>query len=190
MTVRAVDVYNHDKSAFPTVLTGTALGIGAGYAVKYILPVTEKENDFSKHAITMASRKIANKNMVHDIKISAANAQGLKDYDAKTKLNLSLAQDTFVKMIENKKGNEGFLADNVAKTVKELNKKVPGSGNEYKEIIRKVNENAKLKADRLIKACNFTVKGERGLKGFLIPGAIAGFLAGVFVNVFRDNKQV
>ena len=43
MTVRAVDMYNHDRSAFPTVLTGTVLGMGAGYIARNELPVTPQK---------------------------------------------------------------------------------------------------------------------------------------------------
>lgn len=179
MTVRAVETYNHDRSAFPIVLGGTAAGMGAGYAVKYILPVTENENNFSRKAIINSSRKIANQNMVNEIQAAAKTS----------KSNLTLAQDTFVKMIEGKKGNDGFLAKNVTEKVKQLNKKVPGAGKEYENIITMVNEAARTKSERLIKACKIMVKSERPLAGFLVPGAIIGLIAGAFVNAFRDSKE-
>ncbi len=179
MTVRAVETYNHDRSAFPIVLGGIAAGTGAGYALKYILPVTENENNFSKRAIINSSRKIANQNMVNDIQAAAKASSS----------PLTLAQDTFVKMIENKGGNEGFKAKNITTKIKELNKKVPGAGKEYENIVSTVNEVARTKSERLIKACKLMVKSERPLAGFLVPGAILGLLGGAFVNAFRDSRQ-
>ena len=179
MTVRAVDVYYRDKSAFPNVLLGTVLGIEAGRVIRSTLPVTPKENDFSMKAIRMSCNKTANKDMVDLIKKSA------KENNKK----LTLAQDAFVKMIENKKGNEGFLANSIAKKVEELEAKVPGAGQEYQEIIAKVNTSARKRAETIIKGCKRMVKSERSVAGFVIPGAIAGFLAGVLVNAFRDSKQ-
>ena len=189
MTVRAVDMYNHDRSAFPTVLTGTVLGMGVGYIARNELPVTPSENNFNIDTIKTSSYKIANRNMVQDIKTAAAKAQGLTEYKPGTKLNLSLAQDEFVKMIENKKGNKGFLAESIEKTAEALEKKVPGAGKEYKEIIAKANESASKNANRLINACKIMIKGERPLAGFLIPGAIVGMAAGIIVNAFRDSRQ-
>ena len=179
MTVRAVNGYNHDRVAFPTVLAGTAAGAGAGYILKNTLPVTQTENDFSIKAIRMASNKIANRDMVASIKKSAK----LENRD------LTLAQDAFVSMIEKKKGNEGFLPANILKKVKDLDKKVPGSGQEYKDIIDKVNSVARKKSERFVRLCKRMIKEERPLAGFVIPGAIVGFVAGIVVNACRDNRQ-
>ena len=179
MTVRAVETYQYDRSAFPIVAAGTAAGLGTALAVRWALPVTEKENNFNRKAIVNSSRKIANQNMVNDINAAVKTS----------KTDMTLAQDTFVKMIEGKKGNEGFQAKNIASKIKELNTKVPGAGKEYENIINAVNEAARKNSEQLIQACKVIVKRKREFAGFLIPGAILGFLAGAFVNAVRDNKQ-
>lgn len=189
MTVRAVEAYNYDRSAFPTVLAGTVLGAGAGYALRSALPVTKSENNFDIRAIKTASFKIANKNMVDEIKASAAKAQGIDSITKSTVLELSPAQDAFVKVVAGKKGNTAFTVDGMKKTVASLNKISKTAGEEYKNIVKQANKAATKGAERLIKACKVMIKNERSIAGFVIPGAVLGLFAGAFVNAVRDNKQ-
>lgn len=189
MTVRAVETYNYDKSAFPTVLAGTAIGAGAGYLARNILPVTKTETNFNPRVIELSSFKVANRNMVNEIKAAAAKAQGIDKVTKSTKLNLSPAQDAFVKVVEKKRGGEAFSNSGIAKTVKSLEKISLQAAEEYQNIIKTVNKTARTNAERLVKACKAMIKNERRVAGFVVPGAVLGLLAGAFVNAFRDNKQ-
>ncbi len=179
MTVRAVENYNRDRRAFPTVLASTAIGAGAGFAMKYAFPVIDSETEFRKKTVVLSSRKVANQNIVDKIKNSTK--EGSKP--------MTLAQDTFVKVIENKKGNTEFLPDAIAKKVKELNKLLPNAGEEYRNLIHAANEAARKDSESIIRACRYMIKSDRSLAGFLIPGSVVGLMAGIFANVFRDNKQ-
>jgi NAD-dependent DNA ligase len=84
MTVSAVG-QNDGSSRLNTIIKSTAAGTAAGYAMKYLWPVTEQENDISSRTMINYCRKLTNK-----AKVQAINSIGVK----------SKAQDYFVKMIE------------------------------------------------------------------------------------------
>lgn len=169
MTVRAVGQNEH--SYVSTIALSTAAGMGTGYAMKYIYPVTKQENMYDKRALINYFRKITNKAKVKDLR-----ENGIK----------SLAQDCFIKMIESK-DKDAFTPKSLAKKVKALGGEESLAGKEFRAIIRNVNQ----QSDKMIKNAgifhHIALKYQRPVIPFLIAGAGVGFLAGFTHNILRTD---
>ncbi|MFI3300021.1 MAG: hypothetical protein R3Y28_01230 [Candidatus Gastranaerophilales bacterium] len=189
MVVKSVGHHNENTNPLTRVIGGTVIGTTIGYGLKYALPLTPKENDFDKKAIINSSRKNANAEMVYEIKKQTARKQGLKNINSNTKLDFSPAQDTFIKIIENKKGNTEFTVEKIAETVKKLEAQKTGSGKEYQNIMKSVDNAAKSKSTKLLRACKLNAKKDRNLAAFIIPTATIGLLAGAFINAIKASNK-
>lgn len=120
MTVNAVGKSDN----LYTIIQTTAAGSVAGYASKYILPVTKQENSISKSSMLNYCRKITNKAKIADLE-----ALGGKK---------TLAQDAFIKMA-NSKDKRAFAFSEIGKQVTKLGGEDSVAGKELRGIIREVN---------------------------------------------------
>ena len=82
MTVGAVG--HNDNSRLYTVASSTALGAAAGYASKYLLPVTKQEDTVSRRIMINYCRKVTNKAKIAEIKSQIGE--------------ITAAQDAFIKI--------------------------------------------------------------------------------------------
>lgn len=170
MTVSAVG--QTDNSKLFTIVQTTTAGAVAGYASKYILPVTKQENNINKRAMLNYCRKITNKAKVADL-----NSLGDKK---------SAAQDAFIKMAESK-DKQAFSSDAIKNTVKNLGGEDVVSGKEFRSIIREVNSVSKNLAKQFAVSYNFMLKKIRPAAPFIFVGAGTGFFAGFAHNVFKSD---
>ncbi len=171
MTVKAVQNDNSRGNVFASVMKATVTGGVTGYIAKQVIPLTTEElKDIPYRAIINAARKDTNKNMV-------AKLNGLE--------SRTLAQDTFIKMVDEKnfknaeKLAEG-LANSAEKNAKELAK-------EFKEIIKTVNVQSKQVAKNITGSFHKMIKCKRPTAAFVVPGAIAGFVSGAIYNAFKHT---
>lgn len=171
MTVSAVGQTENNSKLF-TIIQTTAAGSVAGYASKYILPVTKQENTISKRVMLNYCRKITNK-----AKVAEFNALG----DKKTP-----AQDTFVKIVENK-DNDAFAYSAIKNKVKALGGENSIAGKEFRSIIREVNSVSNNLTRQFSKAYHFMLKDIRPAAPFVVTGAGIGFFAGFAHNVFKTD---
>lgn len=171
MTVSAVGQTDNHSKLF-TIIQTTAAGSVAGYASKYILPVTKQENTINKRAMLNYCRKITNKAKVADF-----NSLGDKK---------SLAQDAFIKMAENKE-NDAFSYSSIKGKVKALGGEDSVAGKEFRSIIREVNSVSSGLTRQFSKAYHFMLKDIRPAAPFVFAGAGIGFFAGFAHNVFKTD---
>lgn len=169
MTVSAVG--NGDNSRLSTIVKSTAVGMAAGYASKYVLPVTKQEDTISKRTMISYCRKITNNSRVKEYQEA-----GVK----------SKAQDMFVKMIESK-DKDAFLDDSIKKKVTALGGEDSLAGKEFRTIIRDVNNSASMLAKRFAKIYYYVLKDIRPSAPFVVAGAGIGFLAGFAHNVMKTD---
>lgn len=168
MTVSAVG-QNDGSSRLNTIIKSTAAGTAAGYAMKYLWPVTEQENDISARTMINYCRKLTNKAKVQEI-----NSLGVK----------TNAQDCFVKMIESG-DKEAFTEKSLKAKVLKLGGEDSAQGKEFRGIIRNVNETASQMTKRWAVAYKIMLKRIRPTVPFLVAGAGIGFFTGFTHNVMK-----
>lgn len=170
MTVHAIR-QNESSSRLNTIVCSTAAGAGAGYAAKWLWPVTEQEDTFSRRAIVNYSRKITNKS---------------KAAEFNTYTNRSAAQDEFVKMIESK-DSEAFLPKKLQERITRLGGEDSSAAKEFRSIIRNVDEAASELSKKLIISHKVMLKYIRPALPFVVAGAGVGFFTGFTHNVLKSD---
>ncbi len=170
MTVHAIR-QNESSSRLNTVVCSTAVGAGAGYAAKWLWPVTEQEDTFSRRAIVNYSRKITNK----------AKAAEFSTYTHRT-----AAQDEFVKMIESK-DNKAFFPEELQKRIVSLGGEDSNAAKEFRSIIRNVDEAASELSKKLAISHKLMLKYIRPSLPFIVAGAGVGFFTGFTHNVLKSD---
>ena len=170
MTVRAIG-QDDRSSSLNTIIKSTAAGTVAGYAMKWIWPVTKQEDTFSRREILEFNRKAANRKKVDEIK-----AQGEK----------TNAQVVFVNMIDSE-DKDAFKDTTINKKIKILGGEGSSDAKELRRLIKDVKESAN-------KAARFDIIGRKiGLKymrpviPFLVAGAGVGFFGGFAHNVMKTD---
>ena len=170
MTVSAVG--QRDHSHLNTIIRSTAVGTAAGYAAKYLWPVTEQEATLSdKKGLLNYCRKYTNRAIAREYR-------GNKD--------ITVAQDAFVKMVDaNEK--DAFKTEKLAQKVLALGGEDSKHGKEFRGIIRNVNESSNQAFRRWFIAYKHTLKKVRPVVPFLVTGAGIGFLTGFTHNVLKTD---
>lgn len=169
MTVSAVG--RNDNLS--TVATSTAVGAVAGYASKYLLPVTKQEDNVSRRIMINYCRKVINKAKMAEFRSQIAER--------------TPAQDMFIKIAEMHKKDRAFSHTNISKKVKILGGENSAAGKELRSIIRNVDENARSMSKRFTSAYKFTLKKIRPAVPFIVAGAGIGFLTGFIHNVVNND---
>lgn len=170
MTVHAIR-QNDTNSRLNTIVCSTAAGAGAGYAAKWLWPVTEQEDNFSRRAIINYSRKITNK-----AKVAEFN----------TYSNRTAAQDEFIRMIESK-DNKAFLPEKISERIVSLGGENTAAAREFRSIIRNVDEAAKELSKKLVISHKLMLKYIRPALPFVVAGAGVGFFTGFTHNVLKSD---
>lgn len=166
-----------NETSFPTIMKTSALGGVAGYAAKYMLPLTSDEmDDEFKGAIEIIRRESK--------KAKAKSIDTLRNIPEKT-----LAQDTFIKMID-VKNEEGLSKIGRAfkmKKVFEEAKLTDADKVQLKSIMSSVNEKAANMFKRCSSAYEGAVKKTRQTGMFVAAGIAAGFIAGLAHNILKTD---
>lgn len=170
---------NEQKGAFPTILKTTGIGCLAGYAAKYMLPLTEDEMDNQYRETVRLIR-------THTNKTKARFLDEIRNIPNKT-----LAQDTFVKMLDVSENTELTNAQKAVKmknVVKAANLSESDSA-QLKFMMKNVNNKAKALTHKYITAYEGVIKKNRPLAWLLVPGAIIGFSTGLAKNILKSEKS-
>ena len=110
--VDAIQSNDRRRSCFWPMAEGAALGTVAGYATKYILPLTEEEKSTDEY--------IKIKNQIETQK-TQYNFRTAKVIDSiRGKEARSLAEDEFVKMFDGMKNGDHVKSSNIRKAMKNL----------------------------------------------------------------------
>lgn len=179
MTVRAVGQDNK-STQLDTVVRSTVAGTAAGYATKWLWPVTKQEDSIDRKVMINYCRKVTNK----------AKAKEFSRLAERTP-----AQDEFIKMVHigdtvsngRLSKSAAFKAEEVAKRVAALGGENSASGKELRSIIRNVNESSKQMIRRFAVSYHVMLKKIRQPIPFLVAGAGIGFFTGFTHNMLRTD---
>ncbi len=166
-----------NENTFPTIVKASAVGGIAGYAAKYMLPLTSDEmDDEFKGAINIIREQSK--------KAKAKSIEALKKIPDKTP-----AQDTFVKMVavENEAGVSKIGRALKMKKVFENAKLTDADKIQLRSIISNVNEKAVDMFKRCTSAYEGAVKKTRSTGAFVAAGIAVGFLAGLAHNILKTD---
>lgn len=169
---------NEQKGTFPTILKSTAVGCLAGYAAKYMLPLTDEEMDNEYKETVKLIR-------THTNKTKSKYLDEIRNIPNKT-----LAQDTFVKMLDVTK-EEGLNSTQKAFKMKNIVKKAKLSESDSAQLsfmLKNINSKAKALTGRYIKAYEGVLKQNRPLSWLLVLGAVIGFSVGLAKNIIKSES--
>ncbi|MCM1010340.1 MAG: hypothetical protein NC390_05645 [Fusobacterium sp.] len=170
MPIDGVQNYNITKrdGTLRNVIAGGVLGVAGGYAAKHIVPLDSAERkNVPYRSIINVARKETNKKMV-------ANYSALSQRTE--------AQDTFVKMIEEKnfKNSKNIIKD------LEINK--PDVAKEFKKIVKIADKDSGAVAREYTGAYHKFLKCMRPNAKFVGIGAAVGLLGGAIYNAMTQNR--
>lgn len=182
MSINAIETQDTSRSPFGLIARGSLGGAVAGYAAKHMLPLSESEMDSEFKGAMAIIREQSNK-----AKASAIETiRSIKDK--------SLAQDTFIKMVDAQKAASAAVEPNrnnikaMRKIIKDANLK-QGDMIELKGIIASVNERAVDMFRRCAKGFKSAVKDKRVTPAYVAGGAVLGFFVGLGQSVFRASSR-
>lgn len=169
---------NEQKRAFPTILKTTAAGCIAGYAAKYMLPLTDEEMDSEYRETIKLIRKHTNK------------TKGRYLEEIRNIPNKTLAQDTFVKMMDAADGKDLNTVQKAVSMNKVMKSAALGESDlaQLKFMMKNINHKAKVLTNKYISAYEGVIKKSRPLAWLLVPGAIVGFTTGLAKNIITSES--
>lgn len=169
---------NDQKRAFPTILKTTAAGCAVGYAAKYLLPLTEEEMDSEYRETIKIIRTHTNK------------TKGRYLDEIRNIPNKTLAQDTFVKMMDAADSKDLNIFQKGVKMNKVLRGASLGESDlaQLKFMMKNINHKAKALTHKYISAYEGVIKKSRPLAWLLVPGAIVGFTTGLAKNIITSES--
>jgi len=176
MGVNAIQTQDTNRLPFGIIARGSVAGGVLGYAAKNWLPLSESEMDEEYKGAIAWIKKASNNAKDKPIK----TIKGLKDK--------TLAQDTFVKMVD-AEGTAATKANNMRKIIKDA-KLGKNDMIELQGLIASVNKTALDMSRRCVKGFNSAVKGKRITPAYVAAGAVLGFFAGLGQSVFRASSNV
>lgn len=170
MPVEGIQNYNITKrdGTLRNVIAGGVLGVAGGYAAKHIVPLdAEESKSVPRRSIINVARKETNKKMVENYSALAQRSE---------------AQDTFVKMIEEKnfKNSNNIIAN--------LEKTKPDVAKEFKKIVKIADKDAGAVAREYAGAYHKFLKCMRPNAKFVGIGAGIGVLGGMVYNAMTQNR--
>ncbi|MBP3924426.1 hypothetical protein J6E39_04210 [bacterium] len=174
MTIEAIHSSN-DNGMLSTVVKASSIGAGLGYLAKYTVPVHADEKDARYHQVMKITR-------VESAKIKADAIEDIRNVK-----NKSLAQDTFIKMIDNK---EKITSENINKKIKKLGGENSVDAIEFKNIISGINESAADLTRRCKRIYSGIIKKSRPASPFIAAGALSGLFIGIAHNVLKTNTKI
>ncbi|MBO8430589.1 hypothetical protein IAC76_04315 [Spirochaetes bacterium] len=169
---------NEQKGTFSTILKSTGIGCLAGYAAKYMLPLTDEEMDNEYKETIKLIR-------THTNKTKNRYLEEIRKIPNKT-----LAQDTFVKMLDVTK-EEGLNNTQKAFKMRNIVKKAKLSESDSAQLsfmLKNINSKAKSVTKKYIKAYEGVLKGNRPLAWLLVPAGIVGFSVGLVKNIIKSES--
>ncbi len=176
MSINAIETQDRSHSPFGLITKGSVVGGVMGYAAKHMLPLSESEMDAEFKGAMAIIREQSNKAKASAIDI----IRNIKDK--------TLAQDTFIKMVDVKADTPMKKAFSMKKVIQDakLNK---NDMIELKGIIATVNERAIDMFRRCEKGFKSAVKDKRVTPAYVACGAVLGFFVGLGQSVFRASSK-
>ena len=179
MKTQAIQNNNEKRSFFPTILKTTGVGCLAGYAAKYMLPLTNEEMDDEY------------RESIRRIRIHTNDTKKRYLDEIRKIPNKTLAQDTFIKMLDVTSESNLSNAQKAIKMKKiaQAAKLSESDSAQLKFMLKNVNYKAKDLTHKYINAYEGVLKKNRSLGWLLVPGAVIGFSVGLAKNILKSNSK-
>ncbi|MBQ8668488.1 hypothetical protein IJ472_01815 [bacterium] len=180
MTVHAIQSNDRRRSCFVPVAEGAALGTVAGYATKYILPLTPEEKSTDEYI------KVRNKINSQKSEYNFRTAKVINEMKSKEKR--SLAEDEFIKMFDGMKDGDHVKSANLRKAIKNLQDN-PAELREFKRVCKATSEVVNSTAKQCMDAYNLVTKHIRPTGFFLVTGAVVGAVIALINDVLKTEVR-
>lgn len=176
--MKTQSIQEREHPVFPTILATTTAGAATGLIAKHMLPLTNEEMDEEYKETVRLIR-------THTNKTKAKYLDEIRNIPNKT-----LAQDTFVKMIDVTQDEKKSGLEKAFQMKKVLeNAKLSESDNaQLRFMMKNINERAKDVTHKYVNAYEKVVKSNRPLAWLMVPGALVGFTIGLTRNILKTES--
>lgn len=157
---------NEHRSIFVPAAQGAAVGTAAGWAGKYILPLTYEEKNSDEY--------VKVKNRINDQKMTFSFRTQKYIDSLIAKDSHSVAEDEFIKMFDGMKDGEKMKLSKIRTAINNITQKKPGELLDFKRICKNSSKVAEKTAKRFMNAYDLTTKHLRPAGFFLAAGALTG----------------
>ena len=180
MNVNAIQSNDRRRSCFLPMAEGAALGTVAGYATKYILPLTPEEKSTDEYI------KVKNKINTQKSEYNFRTAKFLDTLRGKEKR--SLAEDEFIKMFNGMKDGDHVKSSAIRKAMKNLQGD-PVQLREFKRVCKATSEVVESTAKQCMNAYDLVTKHIRPTGFFLVTGAVVGAVIALINDVLKTEVR-
>lgn len=178
--VYAIQSNDRRRSSFLPMVEGAALGTVAGYATKYILPLTQEEKSTDEYI------KIKNQINVQKTQYNFRTAKVVASLRGKE--TRSLAEDQFIKMFDGLKDGDHVKHSSIRNAMKNLQDN-PEQLREFKRVCKATSEVASTTAKQCLAAYNLVTKHIRPTSFFLVSGAVVGAVMSLFNDILKTEVR-
>ena len=181
MKVNAVEGNHKRHSVFVPIIQGAAIGTVAGYAGKYLLPLTPEEKNSDEYV--KVKNKIQNEKTQYNFRTDKF-VNSLKAKEEKT-----AAESAFIKLFEGMKDGDNVKKANLRGILKELSENNPDQVLAFKRLCKKTSEIAERTAKQCMDAYNLTTKHIRPTGFFLVTGAVTGGFIALAHDILKTEVK-
>ena len=186
MTVTAIssiDSNSRRQGCLFPMAEGAVVGSVAGLALKYTYPVTAQEKNSPEYQRVL--KEINSKRSIYGVE-NEAYINSIR-----SKKELSLAEDTFVKMYDGMKEGDriSFGPKKLRELYTSLREKNSVSAQEFRMLLHKASEASQETVRRCIEAYNVATKNIRPTAFFVVGGAVVGALIALVHDVLRTDVK-
>lgn len=181
MKVNAVESNDRRRSCIVPMAQGALIGGVTGYVAKYAQPLTPQEKKNPEYIKVI--KKINNQKTEFGPQ-TEEYLSGIR-----SKIQRSLAEDTFVKMFDGMKEGDHVKPGKIRSAIKKLEKQTPGELEEFKRICKDSAQIAKNTAKQCVSAYNLVTKHIRPTSFYLITGAVVGAFIALFKDILKTDVK-
>ncbi len=179
--MRAEAVDNRRHCCLVPMAKGAAIGAASGFVLKYAQGLTPQEKNNPEYVKVIT--KINNEKTAYNVQTE----NFLKEMRAKK--DLTLAEDTFVKMFDGMKEGNHVSKSTIRKAIVSLSEKGDANVAQFKRICKDSVARANETAQRCIKSYDFLTKHARPTAFFLISGAVIGSIIALINDILSFDVK-
>lgn len=182
MTIQSINVYQRTHhSALATLGQGALAGAAAGYAGKYLLPLTHEEKNSDEYI------KVTDKIRQQKTEYSVRTEKYLDGMKAKK--NRSLAEDEFIKLFDGMSEGDHVKPGRIRKALQTLEANNRLEALEFKNICKETSKIAEDTAKQCIQAYKLVTKHIRPTAFFVTTGVVAGTAIALIGDALKTDVK-
>lgn len=167
------------NNAFQILGQGIVVGAGAGYAGKYIIPLTHEEKNSDEYI------KVTNKIREQKTEYTTRTEKYLNGMRAKK--NRTNAEDEFIKLFDGMQEGEHVKPGKIRKAIQTLEAKNPLEALDFKNICKETSKIANETAKQCEEAYKLVTKHIRPTSFFIITGAVVGAAVSILNDAMKTK---